>query len=139
MYIIYIVWVKNHNKRRHLVTSTNVFSSWSCEKLVSDSESTDWTNRTNYRTNWTSNWTTGWTNRPTWTMNCRRTITDRLIELNHSNERQTESRNCWQTANDWTTWIIFYSITDDQQLHELTNWTNQIELIEQVIKPTDHK
>lgn len=44
MYIIYIIWVKNldkcsatcrmvknHNKRRHLVISTNVFSFWAVE------------------------------------------------------------------------------------------------------------
>ena len=94
MYVhtLYIGWVKNPNNR--LVCLVD----WSWVGLVSDSESTDWTNRLNYRTNWTSNWTTGWTKRP------ERTTINRLIELNHSNERQTESSDYWQTATGWINW-----------------------------------
>ena len=43
--------VKNHNERRHLVTSTNVFSYLGWGILVSDSETTDCIHRLNYRTN----------------------------------------------------------------------------------------
>ena len=66
-------------------------------------------------------------------MNCRRTTTDRLTKLNHSNELQVNYQTANKQRQDELTesfellepLIRFLRATEDQQLHKLTTRTNQ--------------